>query len=154
MRTILALGFLILAATPLTGCVADGQIFSSAPVPAPGQGVVYVYRVPGGNQLLVPAIISVDGKPAATLHPDGYSYFYLQAGHHQIAEKPQAIFSNPRELDFFVPPGGSVYVRLLLMGDALVPVAQNTVFELRSPDVANAEIFRRHLEPAAGVRLP
>ncbi|HEY1613253.1 MAG TPA: hypothetical protein VGF97_06120 [Rhizomicrobium sp.] len=149
-----ALGLLIPAATFLAGCVADGQIFSPAPEAPSGQGIVYVYRVPGGNQLLVPAIISVDGKPVTTLHPDGYAYVYVQAGQHEIAEKPQAIFSNAKELDLMVPSKGSVYVQLTLGGDPSVPVAQNTVFEVRSPDVAAAEIFRRHLEPGAGARLP
>ena len=98
----------------LAGCAATGPIFTSAPS-ADGKALVYVYRVQDAWAYRgVPTHIVVDGKDVVDLRSNGYSYFYLSPGHHEVTQKWPSYsdpFSRPENVALDTGPGETRYIR-------------------------------------------
>lgn len=81
------LRLLVLSLLLLTGCAAQGPLFTHAPEPTSDNALIYIYRTPafglGGRD----AYFYIDGKNIFDLSAEGYSYVYVSPGQHELTQK-------------------------------------------------------------------
>ena len=83
MKRLLALLF----AFALSACAATGPLFVEAPLPANGDAIIYVYRMPNLGAAAQDAHIHLDGRHVFDLNIDGYSYVAVPAGKHELRQE-------------------------------------------------------------------
>jgi len=69
----------------LAGCSATGPTFTEAPHPDLGRTSVYVYRLAGGPGTRVPQSVYLDGEKVASIYEEGFTWFYVPDGRHDVA---------------------------------------------------------------------
>jgi hypothetical protein len=70
----------------IAACAASGPLYVEAPLPANGDAIVYVYRMPTIASAARDAHFHIDGRHVFDLSNGGYAYIALPAGKHELMQ--------------------------------------------------------------------
>jgi hypothetical protein len=82
-------------------------VFSPAPRPQQGMGLVYVFRPDAAAALMSAPVVRIDGKTVIALRAAEYTAIHLPAGRHTASLEPEGFPANSpaRDLEFVVESG-------------------------------------------------
>lgn len=134
----------------LSGCYARGLIYDQAPRPSGDDPVVYVYRPAGGYAYGTTCGIFANGDRVAGIGQDGFTWFQLTPGVHEIGASWGLLVMTPHvKLDVPLRAGDRYYFRLssVMAGGATVRI------QAVPEDEAVKEIERFHYEEPSTTKI-